>query len=111
MDILFILISGVLTLYTATQLWPAGLSKFEDTSSDMFATLGGDKVRYYVGTAELLGPALLFFSATNAIGMFLIFTVMAPAIYLHLFVWENSPKNALLVAGAALASVMFRALS
>lgn len=107
----FSLLALVAAVFVATKLVPAGLSKFDDAqSAGLFATLGGDKVRYFVGAAELVSPFLLLTPWAAPFGLAMIFPVMAGAIYLHVMVWKNSPKNALVVLGMAMASVVFWSL-
>ena len=107
----FSLLALVAAVFTATKLVPAGLSKFDDAqSAGLFVSLGGDKVRYFVGAAELVAPFLLLTPWTAPFGLALAFPVMAGAIFLHVAVWKNSPQNALVTLGAAILAVMFWAL-
>lgn len=109
---MFSLLAFALAVFVCVQLFPAGLSKFDTTSGavETFSTLGGDKVRQFVGVAEILGPILLFSKATTPLGFLLIAPVMLGATYLHVRVWKNSPKNALTVLAATTLSVIFRFL-
>lgn len=101
----------ICAIFVALQLLPAGLSKFEDGKSKaIFDSLGGDRVRYMVGAAELIAPLLLLWSTTAPFGLAMIFPIMIGAIYLHMFVWKNSPKNAAMVLIFATLSVIFRAV-
>lgn len=107
----FSLLALVAAVFVATKLVPAGLSKFDDAqSAGLFATLGGDKVRYFVGAAELVSPFLLLTPWIAPFGLAMIFPVMAGAIYLHAIVWKNSPQNAVLTLAAAITAVVLWSL-
>lgn len=108
----FSLLALVAAIFVATKLIPAGLSKFEVSkqTDELFATLGGDKVRFMVGAAELVAPFLLLTPWTAPFGLAMIFPVMAGAIYLHVAVWKNSPQNAVLTLAAAIATVVLWSL-
>lgn len=108
----FSLLAIAAAVFTATKLVPAGRSKFEVSkqTDELFATLGGDKVRFMVGAAELVAPFLLLTPWTAPFGLAMIFPVMAGAIYLHVAVWKNSPQNAVLTLAAAIAAVVFWSL-
>lgn len=107
---IFSVLALIAAVFTASKLMPAGLSKFDDAQAQTFVGLGGDKVRFMVGAAELLGPVLLLTPWSAAFGLALIFPVMAGAIYLHTMVWGNSPKNAVVVLASAIATVVLWAL-
>jgi uncharacterized membrane protein YphA (DoxX/SURF4 family) len=106
-----VLLAFAFAAYTAWQLIPAGVSKFDaEKSATTFTSLGGDTVRYFVGVSEVVGPLLLLYSGTALIGATLISVVMLGAIYLHVVVWKNSPKNALIILATTLASAAFSIL-
>ena len=107
----FSLLAIAAAVFTATKLVPAGQSKFEVSkqTDELFATLGGDKVRFMVG-AELVAPFLLLTPWTAPFGLAMIFPVMVGAIFLHVAVWKNSPQNALVTLAAAILAVLFWAL-
>jgi uncharacterized membrane protein YphA (DoxX/SURF4 family) len=108
---MFTVLAVVFAVYVGVQLIPAGISKFDaENSAATFATLGGDKVRYFVGLVEVAGPLLLMYSGTALLGAALISSVMLGAIYLHVAIWKNSPKNAALVLGSTLVSLLFHLL-
>jgi uncharacterized membrane protein YphA (DoxX/SURF4 family) len=108
---MFEILAFACALYAITQLLPAGIAKLDTKKPDeTFVTLGGDPMRYAVGIAEIAGPILLLMPMTAPFGLLLIAPVMLGAIYIHVRVWNNSPKNAVIALVTAVASVVFWAL-
>lgn len=109
---MFSFLALVCAVYAIVQLVPAGVIKINTKQNDeTFVTLGGDPVRYAVGFAEVAGAILLLTPMTAPWGLLLIAPVMMGAIYIHVRVWRNSPKNAVIAFSTAIASVVFWSLA
>jgi uncharacterized membrane protein YphA (DoxX/SURF4 family) len=102
---MFGILAFAVALYVVVKLIPVGFSKFDaEKSAATFTSLGGDTVRYIVGFAEIFGSVFLLSPTTALFGLFLVTPVMLGAIYLHVKVWGNSPKDAALVLALAVLS-------